>query len=87
MASPFQLQVPINALTWFDDSPDAGDPDCFCSWCRLPIGEREHPIRLFREISPKDVLEARFHDACCKPVFGVTVQSFPDEDEDETAGP
>jgi hypothetical protein len=76
MSTPFQLQVPITALRWFTDSPDAGDPACLCSWCSAPIGEAQVPIRLYRELTPTDVREARFHDACCQPVFGITVSSF-----------
>lgn len=38
-----------NEITWFDNSPDAGDPDCLCSWCNKVIGEDELPIRFFNE--------------------------------------
>lgn len=80
--------MPLTALRWFTTSPDAGDPACLCSWCGAPIGEAEFPIRLYWERSPTDVLEARFHDACCQPVFGVRVISYiPTEMEDEDAYP
>jgi hypothetical protein len=52
----------LNApLKWFRDSPDAGDPDCLCSYCERAIPENQLPIRLFDSNSD---LEARFHPAC-----------------------
>jgi hypothetical protein len=48
-------------ILWFHDSPDAGTPECICSWCRKPIGEEEVPVRLFYK---EEWLEARFHPAC-----------------------
>lgn len=77
MNASFELQVPLTALLWFTDSPDAGDPGCLCSWCGKVI-ERGVPIRMYREITPRDVLEARLHDACCEPVLGMKIQSFDD---------
>lgn len=77
MSAPFELLVPLTDLRWFTDSPDVGDSACLCSWCGKVI-ERGVPIRMYRTISPGEVLEARFHDACCEPVFGVIVQSFDD---------
>lgn len=38
-----------NKITWFDMSPDAGDPNCICSWCSNIIEEDEIPIRFFNE--------------------------------------
>lgn len=81
MRDPFRFQVPMTALRWFHDSPDVGVPTCICSWCGKPI-ERGVPIRLYWERTRTDVLEARFHDACMGPVFGVEVQSFDDDDGD-----
>lgn len=82
MSHGFDLKVPMNDLGWSTDSPDVGDPACICSWCGKPI-ERGTPIRLYWKRSPKDVLEARFHDACCEPVFGMKVQSLDDDDDDD----
>lgn len=79
MSAGFDLKVPLTALSWFTDSPDVGSPTCVCSWCSRLI-ERGVPIRLYREIAPREVLEARFHDACCEPVFGMQVQSFDDDE-------
>jgi hypothetical protein len=80
MSAKFDLKVPLTALSWFDSSPDVGDPTCLCSWCGKVI-ERGAPIRLYRHISDDEVLEARLHDACCEPVFGMKVQSFDEYDD------
>lgn len=80
MSSGLSIQVPLTDLRWFTDSPDVGDEDCLCSWCRKVIA-RGTAIRLYREIRPQVVLEARFHDECCEPVFGMKVQSFDDDDD------
>lgn len=81
MSQGFDLKVPMTDLRWSTDSPDVGDPECLCSWCGTPI-MRGTPIRLYWERSPENVLEARFHDACCEPVFELKVQSFDDDDDD-----
>jgi hypothetical protein len=61
------------ALTWFDDSPDFGHPDCRCSVCgdQIPeIEEEEQPalfgLRLYREQNPGHPhgQEARFCVDC-----------------------
>jgi hypothetical protein len=83
MSAGFDLKVPITSLAWFWDSPNVGHPACVCSWCGKVI-ERGVPIRLYRQIDAIEVLEARFHDACCEPVLGMKVQSF---DDDEIAWP
>lgn len=47
-------------IRWFDDSPDAGDPACICSWCGEQITEVQAPaIRV-----TTNNLEARFHGGC-----------------------
>lgn len=67
------------AIRWFDDSPDAGEPDCVCSYCGERMEERnpelaeweDDPsadpsgIRMWKN-GPKgeNSLEARFHDRC-----------------------
>lgn len=56
-------------IRWFNDSPDAGDPRCLCSWCGLPIAAGDAPIiRVFDSDADK---EARFHFACARPAMGV----------------
>jgi hypothetical protein len=66
------------AIRWFRDSPQAGDPDCLCSWCKERIEERDpeldefegdqdagEPIRMWRPVGWGKVMEeARFHDRC-----------------------
>jgi len=79
MTAGLDLKVPITSLSWFENSPDVGEPTCLCSWCGLVI-ERGVPIRLYRTIMDDEVLEARLHDACCEPVLGMKVQSFDDDD-------
>lgn len=39
----------IHLVRWFETSPDAGHPDCECSFCGIGIGEGDAPIRLFAE--------------------------------------
>jgi hypothetical protein len=46
---------------FYDTSPDAGDPDCICSYCGFGIPEDDEIFRLFLGNS-----EARFHNACFK---------------------
>lgn len=49
-------------VTWFADSPDAGDPKCLCSFCYDLITEEQAPaIRVF---DTEKNLEARFHQEC-----------------------
>lgn len=47
-------------LRWFDDSPNAGDPLCICSYCECLIEEAAVPIRFFGE----DKREQRLHADC-----------------------
>jgi len=57
--------VPIQnnrTITWFVQSPDAGAPDCLCSYCGSVISDEDvPPIRMWNE---KADLEARFHIDC-----------------------
>ena len=63
------------AIRWFDDSPDAGDPLCICSYCEEVITEEDAPpIRLFD--SKK---EARFHTECFQTCD--TYNLLPDNSE------
>ena len=50
-------------LTWFVDSPNAGDPGCICSLCGKVIEDVETPLRLFRE---RDNYELRLHKKCAE---------------------
>lgn len=50
-------------ITWFQDSPDAGLPECVCSLCGQMIRLEDIPIRAF---NPQTNLEARFHFDCFK---------------------
>src|SRR6266498_5888922 len=56
----------IHLLTWFSDSPDAGDPTCICSFCGDMIEEDEMPLRIFRE---SDNTEMRLHMKCATQVI------------------
>ena len=61
------INVGFDELAWFDDSPDAGDPDCICSYCGRFIDEDQVPVRLTNEETNK---EARFCEDCTPIVFG-----------------
>lgn len=50
----------MKEIRWFTNSPNAGDPDCFCSWCGLVI--TECAVRL---LSVDETREARFHVEIC----------------------
>lgn len=49
-------------VTWFTDSPDAGEKTCICSVCGELITAHEHPLRVWTDEA--EPLEARFHDKC-----------------------
>lgn len=53
----------FHLLTWFVDSPNAGDPGCICSLCGEVIEEVDTPLRLFRE---RDNYELRLHKGCAE---------------------
>ena len=57
----YHLTVDGEELTWFEDSPDVGDPACICSHCERPIDEPDIPLRLYKE---KENLEARLCESC-----------------------
>jgi hypothetical protein len=61
----------------FQDSPDAGLPECICSRCGQGISEGEMPIRVFVDGGKGG--EYRYHGAC----FGVV---FPPDDDDGDPG-
>lgn len=57
-----KLNVGFDELAWFDDSPDAGSPDCVCSYCGFVISEDvDVAYRFFR---PSDNTELRLHMEC-----------------------
>lgn len=62
------LDIKCDDLAWFDTSPDAGDPDCICSYCGFVIPKDEIPIRLSHKCNLQDCpcknKEARLHQAC-----------------------
>lgn len=53
----------FHLLTWFEDSPNAGDPGCICSLCKKLIEEVETPLRMIRE---RDNHELRLHRHCAE---------------------
>ena len=55
------IAIDADELAWFDDSPDAGDPACICSYCGNVIEEYEIPLRLFRR---RENTEARLCETC-----------------------
>ena len=67
------LNIKTEDLGWFETSPDAGDPDCICSYCSFVIPETDIPIRLYHNCKHPDCelknKEARLHPAC----FGLLV--------------
>ena len=56
----------VHLLTWFDDSPDVGDPACICSLCKKVIVKWEIPLRIFRT---RDDTEIRLHIGCANKVI------------------
>jgi len=51
----------LDELGWFDDSPDAGDPACICSYCGRVIDEDQVPLRIWSQAGKK---EARLCEGC-----------------------
>ena len=68
-------------IRWFKDSPDAGHPDCLCSWCGKVIPAADAPvIRMFNDDTDE---EARFHRRCAAPALGLMMPEVSyDEGED-----
>jgi hypothetical protein len=68
-------------IKWFSDSPDAGHPDCVCSWCGewiLVPDDCEDPDDILYELSDDNPpirmwnvknQEARFHTSCYAPAI------------------
>lgn len=65
-------------IKWFSDSPEAGDPDCICSWCSELISELDFPLRLFAD----DNTEARMHPRCWNEamVHQISIFERPEDD-------
>jgi len=55
------LSVARIELAYFNNSPDAGTPDCVCSYCGFVIGENEVPLRI---LSESGNTEARLCENC-----------------------
>jgi hypothetical protein len=66
------LQLPFSPddLAWFEDSPDAGCPECICSYCGNQIGEDEIPLRFYRERPNEPTKEARLCENCSRVHLG-----------------
>ena len=62
-SSTGNLNINLYGLTWFEDSPDVGMPECKCSLCLDMIKEDEFPIRFWSENRKKEI---RLHDKCFK---------------------
>ena len=58
-----KFNIPLCHLAWFETSPDAGDPDCICSYCGFVIPEDDVPARFLCEGGK---LEIRLHWECLK---------------------
>ncbi len=77
------MAIDYRAIEWFrGSSPQEGDPDCKCSWCRQVIGqsEKEWPEEEDDEYEPEIAIrmwrgsgcnmeEARFHSHCFNDVL------------------
>ena len=65
-------------ITWFTDSPDAGDPRCICSWCDHLIEEKDATaVRIFDSTNNT---EARFHRGCYGAALGMALSDDGDEE-------
>lgn len=58
----------VHRITWFKDSPQAGDLDCVCSLCGELIPEEDATFRMWTTKHTPN-LEARFCDDCFKKVI------------------
>lgn len=70
-------------FTWFDNSPNAGDPLCTCSVCSRRISEEEAPvIRIWKD----RIWEARFHEKCFLILVKATVLCVEVDGKGSVAG-
>jgi hypothetical protein len=44
-----RLNIEPDELAWFDTCPDAGDPDCICSYCSFVVQDDDDLIRFWRK--------------------------------------
>lgn len=69
MSADINLQDPD--LLRFNDSPDAGMPECKCSYCGFVIGEDDFPFRFW----PEDASwEIRLHLTCFEILTGLKAE-------------
>lgn len=73
-----KMRKPLSECIRFDDSPDAGDPACVCSACRLAIPASDVP---FVRCTEGDK-ELRFHRGCEPPEFGTIYWPDPIDGDD-----
>ncbi len=79
-----------NQVQWFNDSPEAGDPACICSFCGHRIEEPDEenedlleddyegePIRMWDKGGAKGCLEARFHLRCFNACLELGLVKMP----------
>ena len=64
----------LKEYTWFPDSPEAGDPGCFCSRCNEPIDEDQDPVRMWQTYTPDmgdkaEFREYRFCENCWPHIY------------------
>ncbi len=76
-------------LRWFKHSPDAGEPDCICSYCGerieespeeeddLPNDYEGEPIRMWTNDGKPGSLEARFHPRCFNECLELGIVTMP----------
>ena len=56
-----KFNIPLCELAWFETFPDAGDPDCICSYCGFVFLKDDALIRFFGESGK---FEIRLHAEC-----------------------
>lgn len=61
MSNTDAISIDFSQLKWFNDSPDAGDPECLCSLCGKLIQEDDVPIRAWPESGKREI---RLHWDC-----------------------
>lgn len=69
------LAIAGDDLAWFEDSPDAGDPACICSYCGFAITEDQLCYRTFCKT---DNTEARLCDNCLQ-LLDKQIERFRDK--------
>lgn len=69
------IEVKIDDVA-FNESPNAGDPECRCSRCLRQIKENECPLRCWTDKKP--VKEYRYCTSCMK-AMGISVSEPIDD--------